>query len=203
VVGFSFSVVFFHFVAGEPIWHRLVLDIGDATSFSLELPTFCGREVYALRDKGKVGVFRKVGHDYVWEVVVDRLPTSSCSAVEYFLTTCNQHLLLLLVGDFGEPVEVFKLTEELEWEKMDGLGRHAIYACESLSTCLCMAAKTPEMENKIFFSRLHSKNGKVMFYSLETRRIHTFDGRNIAQETSLEDFYQHTFNHAWIEPTWC
>ncbi|KAJ9568518.1 hypothetical protein OSB04_004484 [Centaurea solstitialis] len=206
VMGFSGFVVFFHFVAGEPIWYRLVLDI----SVSLEFPTICGQHAYGLRNKGQVDVFRGVGRGGQVDVlrgvgpkvVVDRLPTSSCIVVEYFLTTCNQDLLLLMVGDFGEEVEVFKLTEELEWEKMDGLGRHAIYVCEAISTCLCMAAKTPEMENKIFFSRLHSKNGKVMFYSLETRRFHTFDGRNVGLESSVEDFYQHTCSHAWIEPTW-
>ncbi|KAJ9539768.1 hypothetical protein OSB04_026274 [Centaurea solstitialis] len=202
VVGYSSfqKGFFFHSVGGEPIWRRLVMDV----SFSLEFPTFCGRDVYGLRSQGRVDVFREVGPGYVWEVVVDRLPTiDSCSAVDYFLTTCNQHLLLLMVGDFGEAVEVFKLTEELEWEKMDGLGRHAIYVCETLSTCLCVAAKTPEMENKIFFPRLHSKNGKVKFYSMETRMFHTFDDRNIGEESSLEDFYQHGDSHAWIEPTWC
>ncbi|KAJ9551419.1 hypothetical protein OSB04_015464 [Centaurea solstitialis] len=160
VVALSSFDVLFHFVGGEPIWHSL--DIGDVPpTYYAEFPTFCGRDVYALRNKEEVGVFREVGNSYVWEVVVDRLPTlGSCSAVEYFLTTCNEHLLLLMVGDFGEAVEVFKLTEELEWEKMDGLGRHAIYVCETLATCLCIAAKTPEMENKIFFTRLHSKNGK-------------------------------------------
>ncbi|KAJ9550294.1 hypothetical protein OSB04_014339 [Centaurea solstitialis] len=160
VVGFSGSHVFFHFVVGEPIWYELVLDI----SFYLKFPTFCGRDVYGFCNGGRVGVFREFGQCYVWEIVADRLPTSSrYAAVAYFLTTCNQHLLLLMVEDFGEAVEVFKLTKELEWEKVDGLGRLAIYVCDALSTCLCMAAKTPEMENKIFFSRLHSKTERLCF----------------------------------------
>jgi len=160
VVGFLDFRVFFHFVAGEPIWHQLELDIGGAGLFSLEFPFFCGRDMYALRNQGEVVVFREAG---VWEVVVDRLPTSSCSEAKYFLTTCNQHLLLLMVGDFGEAVEVFKLTEELEWEKMDGLGRHAIYVCEASSSCLRMAAKTPEMENKIFFQDSIPRKERLCF----------------------------------------
>ncbi|MFS7908840.1 hypothetical protein Hanom_Chr01g00087811 [Helianthus anomalus] len=61
-------------------------------------------------------------------------------------------------------------------------------------------AKTPEMANKIYFPRVHSENGKIVFYSLETRRYHT---SNV--EESFGDFMgtEHYLDqHVWIEPCW-
>ncbi|MFS7908670.1 hypothetical protein Hanom_Chr01g00085871 [Helianthus anomalus] len=55
-----------------------------------------------------------------------------------------------------------------EWEKIECLGSYMIYICGDI--CMCIEAKAPEMENKIFFPRLGSKNGNVVFYSLETHR---------------------------------
>lgn len=114
----------------------------------------------------------------------------------------DEHLLLVIVGEFGESIEVFKLNDSTEkWEKIDGLGRHMIYICGQ--TCLCIKAKTPEMENKIYFPRLRSGNGKIVFYSLETNRYQTFNDRDI--EENFGDFFgtkHHLYPHAWIEPSW-
>ena len=76
-----------------------------------------------------------------------------------------------------------------------------IYICDT--SCVCMDAKIPEMENKIYFPRLHSENGKMVFYSLETSRFHTFNGRNVEQNlTDLFGTKRTVYAHAWIEPTW-
>nr|GEW79420.1 F-box protein At4g00893-like [Tanacetum cinerariifolium] len=112
---------------------------------------------------------------------------------------CDQHCLLVNVDEYGEAVEVFmpNMAEE-KWEKIDSIGKHMIYI--SGTTCFCIEAKVPIMENKIFFPRLHTKNRRVVFYSLDTCRYHTFD----AQE-HLEDFYgtmHHLSLNFWIEPSW-
>ena len=89
----------------------------------------------------------------------------------------------------------------LTWAKMDGLGRHMNFLSDE--ACICMDAKTPVMENKIFFPRLHCENGKIVFYSMETCRYHTFDGGNV--DESFIDFFQtieHIDTHAWIKPCW-
>ncbi|KAI3683817.1 hypothetical protein L1987_84332 [Smallanthus sonchifolius] len=95
-------------------------------------------------------------------------PTSSDCMVVGITTFPEWHLLLVIVGEFGEPVEVFKLNDSTEWEKTESLGRHVIYIGDK--TCLCIEAKTPVMANKIYFPRVHSENRKIVFYSLETRR---------------------------------
>ncbi|KAJ0511295.1 hypothetical protein HanOQP8_Chr11g0422111 [Helianthus annuus] len=121
------------------------------------------------------------------EVVPPEAPRGCPSEAQCFLVKCDEHRLLLVrVDEYGESVEVFKLNETTrEWEKIDGLGRRMIYICGA--TCFCVEAKTPEMENKIYFPQLHSKNRKMVFYSLETSRYHTFDGR-LVDEESFEDF---------------
>lgn len=111
----------------------------------------------------------------------------------------DQHLLLVTVGKLGEYVEVFKLNNcAKEWEKIDCLGRHMIYI--SGRTRLCIEAKTPQMENKIYFPPLHSKNGKIVFYSLETSRYHTFSGKNIKENVTYG--IEHVYAHTLIEPSW-
>lgn len=137
-------------------------------------------------------------------VVVAEAPGVCCSrsSAECFLVECDGCLLLVIVDGFGESVEVFKLNHfAQEWEKIDGIGRHMIYICGKM--CICIEAKTPEMENKIYFPRLYSEQGKVVFYSLDTCKYHAFSGRNIKE--SFGDFFgtKCLLNpHVWIEPSW-
>ncbi|GJZ35633.1 cation/H+ exchanger, CPA1 family protein [Tanacetum coccineum] len=106
----------------------------------------------------------------------------------------------VIVGKFGERVEVFKWdVSKEEWEKIDSLGNHVLYICDM--TCLCIEAKTRELENKICFPVLQSKNRKMVFYSLGTCTYQTYNGENIQQK----DFFGTTCPlspHAWIEPSW-
>ncbi|PWA86335.1 hypothetical protein CTI12_AA146440 [Artemisia annua] len=204
VVGFTTkgeSNFYIHFVAGEPSW--CTLGGGDDPS-SFHFPTFCGQDVYVLRNDSGVDVYRKVGHeDYSWETFIAEAPRSCCtSPAKHFLAKCDQHLFLVVVGDSGESVEVFKVNEsKKEWEKVRCLGTHMIYICAT--TCLCIEAKLPEMENKIYFPTLHSVDGKIVFYSLETCKYHTFNGKNIGE--TFVDFFGlecHSNPHTWIEPSW-
>ncbi|KAJ9563793.1 hypothetical protein OSB04_008953 [Centaurea solstitialis] len=198
VVAFSkmHGMFYIHNVGREPFWRNL--EFGAATVSFFEFPVFCGRDVYALTRDGGLQVLKDDNQSL--ETVVAKNPRSCCrESVKNFLVKCNEHLLLVIVGDFGE-VEVFKLKDSTkEWEKMDGLGRHMIYICDA--TCLCVEAKTPEMENKIYFPRFYSKNEKLVFYSLDTCRYHTFDGRNV--DEALMDIFetkQLYYPQAWIEP---
>ncbi|GJU54601.1 hypothetical protein Tco_1228315 [Tanacetum coccineum] len=76
-----------------------------------------------------------------------------------------------------------------------------IYICDA--ACFCIEARTPEMANKIYFPNLHSKNGKIVFYSLETCKYHTFNEKLF--DVHLMKFLgtkRHLNPHAWIEPSW-
>ncbi|KAJ0872471.1 hypothetical protein HanRHA438_Chr11g0524061 [Helianthus annuus] len=171
-------------------WGLRFVDFGEVVPRSISFPTLYDKDVYALEaggGGGRLDVYRLMEIEgSFWEVVAEA-PRGCPSEAQCFLVKCDEHRLLLVrVDEYGESVEVFKLNETTrEWEKIDGLGRRMIYICGA--TCFCVEAKTPEMENKIYFPQLHSKNRKMVFYSLETSRYHTFDGR-LVDEESFEDF---------------
>ncbi|GKA99450.1 hypothetical protein Tco_0827387 [Tanacetum coccineum] len=147
-------------------------------------------------------IFRKIGEYYSWQHDIAKPPPSTFgSSSRYLLAKCEQHILLVIMGKIGESVEVFRLIDSgKEWEKIDSLGKHAMYICDA--TCLCVEA-APKMKNKIYFPRLHPDNGKIVFYNLETCRYHTSSDQDI--EESLGDLFrttQHWNPHAWIEPSW-
>ncbi|PWA97385.1 Alcohol dehydrogenase, C-terminal [Artemisia annua] len=90
-------------------------DIGVLTSY-----------LYTLCTGGELIVFSNLGkEDSSWKLVEAEAPKGGCkSPAQYFLTNCDQHLLLVSVGEYGGRVEVFKRTEsKQEWEKIDSVGR--------------------------------------------------------------------------------
>ncbi|KAL6586477.1 hypothetical protein OROMI_001465 [Orobanche minor] len=202
VAGFTLKgepYVYIHLVAREQTWRRIRLNFDGAGPYTFCFPTLYGRDLYTIRKNGEVYVFKNIvqeqEQDYSWSQVVG----AQSRFGQYYLVNCDQHLLLVMVGRFGETVEVFKLNDrKKEWEMIESIGRHMIYI--SPSTCLSIEAKTSEMENKIFFPRLHSKNGKVVFYSLETCRFHTFNGKNIEENSNVG--IEHVNPNVWIEPSW-
>ncbi|MFS7908673.1 hypothetical protein Hanom_Chr01g00085911 [Helianthus anomalus] len=199
VVGFTTRgkwPVYIHFVGREPSWRRFHLNFGVDGLRSFHFATLYRRNLYALYNNGGLGFIDTDNPDFTW----CEGPRSSCtSPKQNFLMKCDEQLLLVVVSEFGECVEVFKMNDSTEWEKTESLGRYTIYICGK--ACLCIEAKTPEMANKIYFPRLHSENRKIVFYSLETRRYHTSD----VEESFGGDFMgtkHHLDPHVWIEPSW-
>ncbi|PWA69726.1 hypothetical protein CTI12_AA297350 [Artemisia annua] len=178
VVGFStlgYWLVDIHFVNREETWRTLRLGPDPHT---ICFSTFHGQDLYALCNDGEVIVINNLGNDdYLLKLVEAKAPKGCCkSSPKYFLTNYDQHLLLVSVGEYGETIEVFQHNSfKQEWEKIDGVGKHMIYICGT--TCLCIEAKTPQMENKIFFPRLHTKKKK--------NRCHVLVGRAAGQPTAL------------------
>ncbi|KAM0053352.1 hypothetical protein Hdeb2414_s0007g00258701 [Helianthus debilis subsp. tardiflorus] len=205
VVGFTTGTwdVYVHFVSGESSWRLDSLDFGSDHPYSFDFPTFNGRDIYALCSNKRIEAFRDIADDdFTWDEVTNNVPIKS--SADYFLSSCDQHLLLVIVGAFGESLEVFKLNDSSDgWEKMDGLGKHMIYI--SNTSCICLEAKSPEMGNKIYFPRLlHNDDRKIVFYSLETRKYHTFDDNNIQEGFGTDLFKTNylCYPHTWIEPSW-
>lgn len=208
VVGFTQGMPFHvcvHFVSREPAsWRTYSFDSGPC---SFLFPTFSGRDIWALCDNDRIVTFRDIGGEegYSCEVVKDKAPRISCgSHTQHFLSKCAQHLLLVIVINLGESVEVFKLNDSTnEWEKIHDLGKHMIYVFET--SCICLEAKVPQMGNKIYFPKLlHNTRTKLVFYSLETCRFHTFDDKVIQESFGfdLSQAYEYIYPHIWIEPTW-
>ncbi|KAJ0624314.1 hypothetical protein HanPSC8_Chr01g0036451 [Helianthus annuus] len=195
VVGFTTRIewhVYIHFVGRQPSWRKFRLNFcGNLHSF--HFATLYRQNLYALYNNGGLGFIDTGNLDYTW------VESPCVSAKRNFLMKCDQQLLLVIVGEFGECVEVFKMNDSKEWEKTRSLGRYTIYI--SRKACLCIEAKTLEMANKIYFPCLHSKNKKIVFYSLETTRYHTSN----VEDESFGDFMgteRHLDPHVWIEPSW-
>ncbi|PWA82111.1 hypothetical protein CTI12_AA181340 [Artemisia annua] len=195
VVGITLQIIqcyaCIHTVGGEPSWRRFVLGIWDDKFFNSG--TLYGRDLYALREDGG-DVFREMGTEAPSRERLAKAPTSCCKSLpQCFLLKCDQHLLRVIVGKFGESVEVFESTSSKKWVKIDTLGKHAMFICGASSVCL--DAKTPQLANKIYFP-----SSPIMYYSLETCRFHTLNN-----EDSFGDFFgtkHHLSPHGWIEPRW-
>ncbi|XP_076916636.1 F-box/kelch-repeat protein At1g57790-like [Bidens hawaiensis] len=155
-----------HFVAQESSWFEFHLNFCGDESF--RFATHYGQNLYEVYNNGGLGFIDAGNQDYS----LLNGPKNSCvSPKQNFLMKCDKHLLLVIVGLFGESVEVFKMNDSRQWEKTETLGRHAIYI--GGKTCLCIETKTPAMANKIYFPCVHPESRKIVFYSLETRRYHT------------------------------
>ena len=85
-----------------------------------------------------------------------------------YLVECDGELFSVFVGDMRKWVQVFKLNEsKMTWIKVENLGNHMLYL--SCSSSFSVMAKTPGMENKIYF---HIFCGQSMvFFSLETKNV--------------------------------
>ncbi|PWA67922.1 hypothetical protein CTI12_AA313560 [Artemisia annua] len=182
-----------HIVGGEPSWRTTSLNVRGDKFF--KYLTFYGRDLYALREDGGFDFFREMGReDHAWFRHAAKGPASCCKSLpQCFQLICDQHLLRVIVGKFGESVEVFKKSRLRNWVKKDTLGKHVIFICGASSVCL--DAKTPQMENKIYFP-----TSPIMYYSLETCRFHTLNNQD-----SFGDFFgtkHHLTPHGWIEPRW-
>ncbi|XP_071738241.1 uncharacterized protein [Rutidosis leptorrhynchoides] len=177
-------------------WRLVPIDDDDDRRYSL---TFIGRDLYALSKDGEVFVFKNLDKREVQKTILAEAPppiSSSCDS-QYFLINCDdEHLLLVVVGEeFGE-VEVYKRNDDADkWEKIDGIGKHTIYI--GGTTSVCVDAKTPDMENKIYFPQL-------VWYSLETHTYHTLDGKIVKKCFGGGVGVKTHFNcHVWIQPSWC
>ncbi|KAJ0784365.1 hypothetical protein HanPSC8_Chr01g0035891 [Helianthus annuus] len=226
VVGFTTRGpyhVYIHLMSQEPpSWCGYRLDYGTNDPYFFHFPTFSGRgDIYASCNNERIDAFRDIGkEDFSWEVVKDSAPCSLKTT--FFLSKCDQHLLLVTVAEDGEFVEVFKLNDSTkEWEKINDLGKHMIYISET--SCICLDAKSPQMGNMIYFPRYHGNNTKakspqtgnniyfprlldntdtkIVFYSLETCSYHTFDDKNIQQSFGANLFrtVRPCDPHTWIE----
>ncbi|XP_071698283.1 F-box/kelch-repeat protein At1g57790-like [Rutidosis leptorrhynchoides] len=207
-----------HFVSTttqEPLWRIVDLDYGPDAPYAFRFPTFHGPHLYALCNEGRLVVFKEISQVQVrssWEEVVAEAPKSQFQWMtwarrntQYYLVKRDQHLLLVILGIYGEYLEVFQLDDSTkEWEKIDSLGRHAIYISDT--TCCCIEARIPKLQNKIYFPNLHTENGKIVFYSLDKSDYYAFDGDKIeatACKTMFLGTKYHLNPYAWIEPSWC
>nr|GEZ73704.1 hypothetical protein CTI12_AA475860 [Tanacetum cinerariifolium] len=81
-----------------------------------DLFVFCEQEVIVINNLGKEDCSR--------EEAEAEDPKGYCKCpTQYFITNCDEHRLLVGVGEYGEAVEVFEHNESKQiWEKIDSVG---------------------------------------------------------------------------------
>ncbi|GKD93843.1 hypothetical protein Tco_1373680, partial [Tanacetum coccineum] len=131
-------LVLIHYVARESSWRTIRV---GAEPDSIRFLTFFGQDLYALDGDGKLIGFKELREENYSSTFVEATVPISCSTspARYYLLKCDQDIQ----GKFGEHVEVFRWdVSKQEREKIDSLGNHIIYICDT--TCLCIEAETRE-----------------------------------------------------------
>ncbi|XP_030930088.1 uncharacterized protein LOC115955855 isoform X3 [Quercus lobata] len=176
-------------------WHENEFNDADF-SFNNNSPVFYKGAFYCLGKKGNLGIL-KLNDDgeNTWEVLTK--PKSPCMSGydQNYLVECDGELFSVFVGNMRKWVQVFKLNEsKMTWIRVENLGNHMFYL--SCSSSFSVRAKTPGMENKIYFPIFCGQS--MVFFSLETKKFHSFEGKDV-------DFYssREKLRCGWIEPRWC
>ncbi|XP_026439798.1 F-box/kelch-repeat protein At1g57790-like [Papaver somniferum] len=123
---------------------------------TLNCPIFSRGAFYCLNLSGALGVFKFEENGIAWDIL-SMVPRSTCGFInKSYLVELEGKLLSVLLGHFGKWVRIFRLDmSEMVWVEVENLGQHALFI--SNTSCIATVAPTSQMENKIYFPRLHNE----------------------------------------------
>ncbi|XVF77460.1 hypothetical protein PTKIN_Ptkin14bG0045700 [Pterospermum kingtungense] len=155
-------------------------------------PIYYDGAFYFLGVDGTVAVFRRSDGEVSWKILKEL--QSPCVKYRYnYLLECGGDLLSVFVVD--QMVHIYKLnfTNPMTWERMTGLGNHALFV--SPSSSFSVIAHSSDMENKVYFRKLYGKD--IVYYCLSTDKFYTCGKKEV-----VVDFYntKEFFYSTWIEP---
>ncbi|XP_026393265.1 F-box/kelch-repeat protein At1g57790-like [Papaver somniferum] len=200
------SMSIFFIKRGEEHWR---CDSFDATSYlplnrkqmgfemDLNNPVFYNGVFYCLDINGNLGVSKQENDNVSWEVLA-MVSGPNCGFIyKSYLVECEGKLLCVLLGHLGKWVRIFRLNDtQMVWVEVKDLGRHML--CVSNTSSISAVAPVSQMENKIYFPRLHEDG--ILFYSLDTGMYHcvgtTKHSAKDYRDTKVKLFC------SWIEPNW-
>ncbi|XP_050224204.1 uncharacterized protein LOC126673930 [Mercurialis annua] len=186
------SILYFCMVDNR--WNRHF--IGKDFIPSNNTPVFQNDLFYFLDKKGRLATFRIKEGSCQWKVLIK--PHSPCLDSERnYLLECDKEILSVFVGQSGRKVLVFRLDRcKKTWNEVKSLGHHMLFVNDS--SCFSMVAKVAGMENKIYCP-IFDKLDRMIFYSLDTTKYHTFDS-----DLSLDYFSPDVWEQSrscWIQPS--
>ena len=199
IVGISlFSISFFNFSVEED-WHEVDRDDYAYFTPNHNSPVYFDGAFYFLGQDGNLGVFSyEELHDGAlidWDVL--KKPRKPCNSFDHnYLLECDGKLFSVFVDNLGESVGVFELNNTtMAWRKVRDLGNYMFFM--SPSSSFSMVAKTPGMENKIYFPKIRGK--EIVYYCLRTGKYRTFGSKQVAA-----NFYNTTeyLYSGWIQQRW-
>ncbi|KAL7155317.1 hypothetical protein ABFS83_03G067000 [Erythranthe nasuta] len=153
----------------------VIVGIGTAT---FGPPVLDGGLLYFLDLKGNIATFdiSKHGYNLAWSVFTGCLkPRQLRKNIRghYLIKPEGQKEIFAVFEMYSERrVSVYKLSKGLSWEFVEDLGDKVFYVCRTSSFGYTTNVKN--LANKVFFPKFY--RDKVMYYSLDTRRYHCFEG---------------------------
>ncbi|CAK9157693.1 unnamed protein product [Ilex paraguariensis] len=176
---------------GEEVW--TVDDVENNCNFKVTdcSPVMCNGLYYCLGFAGNFGVFDP--EDNSWTICGKRHRQLKRSE-QRFLIESDGDLFAVFASRDGRQACVLKLDFlDKAWHEVQSLGDRMLYVCYRGS--FSKKAVVRGTSNKIYFPKFFDSNG--VFYSLTTRKFHTFFGNY-----SRGDFYgtKEMKHCAWINP---
>ncbi|XP_026419681.1 F-box/kelch-repeat protein At1g57790-like [Papaver somniferum] len=193
---------------GSRHWRYLVRENLDGSFVpSFNNPVFFRTRFFCLDYSGTLGCCvvndKNNNNGLDWTIYTDQLKRFD-DAFPSYLVECDGDLLLVNIGPIGETVGVFGLdwTNKV-WVKVESLGKHMLFISNT-SSCSAIAPPNSQMENKVYFPRLHKDGKGLLFCSLDTGKYHysiRAQQKNIDAATNFYDTKE-MCNSTWIEPNW-
>ncbi|KAI3944715.1 hypothetical protein MKW98_021173 [Papaver atlanticum] len=163
---------------------------------TLNNPVFYNGRFYCLDSNGALGVFKYENSNMSREILSMITPPNCGFIYNSYLVECDGKLLSVLLGRLGHWVRIYKLNETIMvWTEVKHLGRHMLFL--STTSCISAIAPTSQMENKIYFPRLHNEG--ILYYSLDTGTYHSVGSNHSAKKNHDSNEKLHC---SWIEPNW-
>ncbi|XVF87405.1 hypothetical protein PTKIN_Ptkin18bG0117700 [Pterospermum kingtungense] len=165
-------------------------------------PAYCDGAFYFLDRDGQLGVFKLNDGQVSWEILREledpweKMESPGDCFRHSYLSECGGNLLAIFVMD--QLVHIYKLnftSEKKAWEKVTGLGNHALFV--SPSTSFSLIPSSSDMENKIYFRKLYGMD--IVYYCLSTDKFYTSGNKEVVADfNNTSEFLFST----WIEPMW-
>ncbi|CAN0902292.1 F-box/kelch-repeat protein At1g57790 [Linum grandiflorum] len=187
-------------------FRRVPCEVGFNWSNYQSAPVFHNGAFYCLGQgggggRGRLGIFDPTKKN-MWKI----LDVESCRShfstnprnQSFLMESSRGQLISIYVGQYGEFVTVFKLNEDLRlWQTVYNLGDQAAFLSPTSSMVLsCRELQVKGLENTVHFPRF-DEDGYNMFYSLSTRKFHSFKNGYTSDDLFGTKLY---LNSTWTVP---
>ncbi|XVF70663.1 hypothetical protein PTKIN_Ptkin11bG0180400 [Pterospermum kingtungense] len=202
IVGISSRSISWFYQSRIEEWSEFVRD--DYASFTPThtCPVYWDESFYFLGQEGNLGALwieesnnQLFGNWYIYYT-----PTKPCKSFDQsYLLECGGYLYAVFVDNLGESIQVCLCCDlggdTWAWHEVRDIGNYMFFV--SSSSSFSMVAKTPGMENKIYFPKM--KRNKIVYYCLRTGKYRTFGSDQV-----LSNFYNTTeyLYSSWIQQIW-
>ncbi|WRX29320.1 hypothetical protein QQP08_021807 [Theobroma cacao] len=200
IVGISSSSIFYFNFSEDEGWFQFERgDVPTAFIPNHTNPVLFEGAFYFLGQQGNLGIssFDNLYDQHMVDWHVHEKPGKPCKSFDQnYLLECDGKLCSVFVDNLGERVQVFEFDyPSMAWRKVRDLGNYMFFV--SPPSSFSMVAKTPGMENKIYFPKI--KGEEIVYHCLRTAKFRTFGSKQFA--ANFCNTIEYSFS-AWIQQRW-